>query len=71
MRDEVVRIIYKKDLTEVVPFITFCNVNEEEVGRLVWDVGQLTFIGDMDESADIFFNVCLQNLIDKYIKENR
>ena len=42
-------------------FISFIGPNGE-VGCLDWEDGQLTFSGDMDESARIFLN-CLEPLI--------
>ena len=39
-----------------------------EVGRLDWKSGQLTFSGDMAESAQIFFNDFLKPMVDEYLR---
>lgn len=51
---------------ETVPFVTFLTEDYEVVGQLLWVSGQFVFKGNVNKSANIFFD-CLN----KYIEENK
>lgn len=40
----------------------------DNIGKISWETGIMTFEGDADESAEIFFEECLKPMIDNYIK---
>ena len=46
------------------PSITFRGKNQENVGVLDWSNGVMKFTGDVDESAQLFFD----NIIKRYIQ---
>lgn len=46
----------------------FFDSNGEEIGKLEWSNGTISFIGNADESAKRFFTSCLKNIVDEYIK---
>tara|TARA_Y100000310_G_C20648334_1_gene797923 strand:+ start:214 stop:594 length:381 start_codon:yes stop_codon:yes gene_type:complete len=39
------------------------------LGEISWDTGEFQFKGDMDASAEIFFNQVLKNMCDGYIEK--
>ena len=54
---------------KLIPFLTFFDIDKEEIGRLVWDSKQWTFKGNVAASAFLFFK-CLQTFIDTHVREN-
>ena len=49
--------------------MTFHNENNKEVGRLEFGKDGMTFTGNADESAKIFFDHFLKGYVDGFIKE--
>lgn len=51
-------------------FVTFLSNDSEIVGQLIWRARRFVFEGNMDESARIFFDGCLRQVVDDYIEDN-
>ena len=49
--------------------IIFSDETNAEIGKLEITKEGLKFTGKADESAKVFFDCCLKNLVDEYIKE--
>lgn len=51
-------------------YISFTDSAGNYAGKLSWENGVLKFNGNANNSALIFFNENLKQIIDEYIKEN-
>lgn len=55
--------------TQPVTFLQFMDGDGEEIGRLDWKKGKFTFTGDVEKSAQGFFDY-LQGFLKDYVEEN-
>jgi len=51
-----------------VASLTIYDRSVQEIGRLEWPEGKFRFVGDMEESARLFFDCVLKPLVDEYIE---